>query len=117
MKCKFYYLVGKTPVMTTDVIKWGIEFEKNRLVQQTKIGDILVSTVFLGLNHRFREIATLPPILFETMIFGGVADDFQERYETWEQAEAGHKKAVYMVLGMVSLETEILKKAIIKSLN
>ena len=56
--------------------------------------EIRVSTVFLGLNHRFGKGT---PILFETMIFGGEHDQYQERYETWEQAEAGHKVALALV--------------------
>lgn len=114
MKSKYYYLRGKTPILTTDVVKWSLEFGKNRVVEQTTIGDIFVSTIFLGLDHNFYGGT---PILFETMIFGGFADDYQERYETWEQAEAGHKLAVDMVLNSVSIETEFLKKTIIKSLN
>jgi hypothetical protein len=51
---------------------------------------VYVSTVFLGLDHSFGEG---PPQLFETMIFGGEHDEYQERYSTWDEAEAGHKKA------------------------
>lgn len=114
---KMYYLKGKTPIATRGLQKWGMEFEKNRVVEQTYIGDIFVSTVFLGLDHSFSFSENSKPILFETMIFGGVADSFQERYETWEQAEIGHKKACEMILNMVSMETEVLKKQIIKTLN
>lgn len=31
------------------------------------------------------------------LIFGGEHDEYQERYETWEQAEIGHKKALAFV--------------------
>lgn len=34
-----------------------------------------------------------PPIVFETMIFGGANDEYQERCSTWEEAEAMHKRA------------------------
>lgn len=63
-------------------------------VGDTKVGDVRVSTVFLSVNHQWEPG---PPILFETMVFGGKHDDFQERYETWEQAKAGHQRAVEMV--------------------
>jgi hypothetical protein len=36
-----------------------------------------------------------PPILFETMIFGGPYDQYMDRYCTWAEAEAGHARAVY----------------------
>ena len=58
------------------------------------IGDVQVSTVFLGLDHRFGDGT---PILFETMIFGGEHDEYQERYETWDEALEGHKRAIEMV--------------------
>lgn len=113
----YYYLEGKKIVRTTIIEIWCLAFQKNRIVEQTHLGDIFISTVFLGLDHNFSFSKNNKPILFETMIFGGVANDFQERYETYEQAEQGHKKACEMVLGMVSLETDLLKKSVIKSLN
>ena len=53
-----------------------------------------VSTVFLGLDHSFGGGT---PILFETMIFGGEYDDYQERYHTLEEAQVGHEKAISLV--------------------
>jgi len=50
-----------------------------------------VSTVFLGLDHGWGDG---PPILFETMIFGGPHDQRQWRYSTIEEAREGHKAAV-----------------------
>lgn len=70
-----------------------------KIVEQTQDGDVLVSTVWLGLDHSF----PLPghpriPIIFETMIFGGSEDGFQERYATEEQARKGHRNAVWLAL-------------------
>lgn len=53
------------------------------------IGPARVSTVFLGLDHNFGGDG--PPILFETMVFGGPLTDEMERYVTWDEAAAGHK--------------------------
>lgn len=50
-----------------------------------------ISTVFLGFDHGFGQGL---PILFETMIFGGPYDQWQRRYCTWDEAEAGHRHAV-----------------------
>lgn len=91
-----YVLEGHTPVMCADLLEWAQKFEKaNRIVAQDEIGEVRVSTVFLGLDHSFGGGV---PILFETMIFGGPYDDFQRRYETWDEAEAGHKAALEMVM-------------------
>lgn len=51
-----------------------------------------VSTVFLALDHDLSGKG--PPVLYETMIFGGPRDDYQERYCTRAEAEAGHARAV-----------------------
>lgn len=72
--------------------RWLESDRKARIVAQT--GDrkvVQVSTVFLGLDHRFGDQG--PPPLFETMIFGGEHDEYQERCSTWEEAEAMHTEA------------------------
>lgn len=90
-----YVLDGKTPVPVSDVIEWGTWFESaDRHVSQTKIGGVTVSTVFLGLDHSF---GSDPPVLFETMVFGGLLDEEMARYETWDQAVAGHDAMVERV--------------------
>jgi hypothetical protein len=63
-----------------------------------------VSTVFLGIDHNFGFDAS-PPVLFETMIFGGPMDGFMDRYHTREEALQGHAEA----LTLVKLELEMLK--------
>ena len=61
----------------------------------------MVSTVWLGVDHRFGNDG--PPLIFETMIFakhGGDYDwsgDYTARYSTLEEAESGHVAAVQMV--------------------
>lgn len=55
-------------------------------------GDCSVSTVFLSLDHRVSTLG--PPILFETMAFGGPSDQFQRRYATWCEARDGHQELV-----------------------
>lgn len=86
-----YILDGKNVVECDDILKWGAWFEKsNRRVAKTEDGDISVSTVFLGIDHSFGDG---PPMLFETMIFGGEHDEDQWRYSTWEEAEKGHSEA------------------------
>jgi len=49
----------------------------DRIVAKTDIdGEVEVSTVFLGLDH---AVWDGPPMLFETMIFGGPHDNSQWR--------------------------------------
>lgn len=97
MTAPYYYILeGKTPVEEPDVLKWASWMaEGDRHVNYTELpNEVNVSTVFLGIDHSFLSDR---PILFETMIFGGEHDEFQERYSTWEQAEAGHQKAIELV--------------------
>jgi hypothetical protein len=51
-------------------------------------GGARVSTVFLGIDHNFS--CQGPPVLFETMIFGGELDGRQVRYCARDEALAGH---------------------------
>ena len=90
-----YILDGKNAV-SADLITWAKWLETaERHVAKTAVSDTVnVSTVFLGLDHSF---GGGPPLLFETMILGGEHDKYQDRYETWEQAEVGHQKAVDLV--------------------
>lgn len=91
-----YILKDRRPV-PVDLMTWARAFERSdqRRVAQDTVGSVRVSTVFLGLNHRFGDEG--PPLIFETMIFGGWHDQYQERFSTWEEAEAGHAKALRLV--------------------
>lgn len=84
-----------TPV---SLLEWGRWFDdiNNRRVAETFVGDVHISTVFLGIDHRFGDG---PPLWFETMIFGGEHDEFQDRYSTLDEARSGHNRAVAMVQG------------------
>lgn len=82
------------PVKEPDLLKWGKWFEHNpnRTIAQSLICDVWVSTVFLGIDHRFTMYGE--PVLFETMIFAGKYDQYQRRYCNIKQSEIGHIKAV-----------------------
>ena len=86
-----YILEGKTPV-PCDLMAWArwLESRKDRHVADETRDKVRVSTVFLGLDHQFGDG---PPLLFETMIFGGEHDQYQDRCSTWDEAEAMHAKA------------------------
>ena len=64
-------------------------------VRDKQGNECYVSTVFLGLDHQFQPEG--PPLIFETMVFGGTHDQWQERYSTWKEAEDGHARIVGMV--------------------
>lgn len=72
---------------------WDID---KRRVAETTVGHAWVSTVFLQSDHGF---GNGPPMLFETLVFGGDHDDLMRRYTTWDEAVAGHAEVVKLVRG------------------
>ena len=101
---QLYILDGKTPVPLFDTTKWGLQVDK--IIGKDQFGSVSVSTVFLGMDHStynfFAKNLTAivgggDPVLFETMIFGGEHDQYQERYCTWDEAEKGHQIACDLV--------------------
>lgn len=93
---RLYALDGKNPVRVTSVEEWGrLMKDMLRHVALTERGGIRVSTVFLGLDHSFSDDG--PPVLFETMVFGGPMDGEQRRCGTWEEAEKQHDEVVAAV--------------------
>lgn len=94
-----YILADRRPVPEPDVLTWAQWYRQhNRHVARTNLTQTLdVSTIFLGLDHNFGSRGR--PILFETMVFDTSEHpsdwhEYQERYSTWEDAEAGHKRIV-----------------------
>lgn len=90
------------PEECEDLHRWGRWFGAihNRTVAKTTMPDgARVSTVFLGMDHSFGDDAT--PVLWETMIFDGPHDGYQERYTSQADAEAGHEFAVAVASGKV----------------
>ena len=89
----YYVLNGKEVVAIDSITEWGKWFgTADRTVAKTEVKHgVEVSTVFLGLDHSFHGKI---PLVFETMVFGGENDGEMERYSTWDEAEAGHKKMV-----------------------
>lgn len=53
-----------------------------------------VSTIWFGLDVGFPPA---PPLIFETMVFGGPLDGFVDRYPTRSTAEAGHALVVRLL--------------------
>ncbi len=94
MSLRHYILEPDGTVKAVPLLVWARWFEDSdkRRIAQIVIGEARVSTVFLGLDHRFSLEG--PPILFETMVFGGALDGEMERYTTLEAAKAGHAAMV-----------------------
>lgn len=95
-----YYILNESgqPVLTGNLDKWAAWFQntETRRIAFDEIEGVQVSTVFLGLDHSFSDEG--PPVLWETMVFGGPMDEHQERCAgSREQAEAMHADVVQRV--------------------
>jgi hypothetical protein len=93
-----YYILDHAgePVGCDDVTVWGawMHTDENIIVAQEDVGDLLVSTVFLGLDHAFGGGA---PILWETIVFGSGGtslDGYPRRYRGRLEALKGHVDAL-----------------------
>lgn len=104
---KFFLLNDDHSLRPVRMMEWAQAFgASDRRVAFTGNETKYVSTVFLGLDHRF--FGDGPPLVFETMVFvdEGKTIDLggkiypnhtsidQERYGSWAAAEAGHKRMV-----------------------
>lgn len=55
--------------------------------------EVAIGTTWLGLNHNFMNPEG-PPLIFETMVWGGPLDGSVRHYATREEALAGHREIV-----------------------
>lgn len=91
----FYILKDGQPIASDDIealkeFLEDLEDDVSRIIRRTEIKDILISTVFLGVNHNLKG----PPILFETMIFNHHSYPYQTRCSTIEDAYKMHGQAI-----------------------
>lgn len=82
------------PQPCEDLLEWGRWMETaprgvaRDIDEGPDGGTIRVSTVFLGLDHSF---VGGPPVLWETLVFGGPLDGEMERYTSKADALRGHQ--------------------------
>lgn len=110
------------PVPEPDLLAWGRWLETaDRQLAEDFVGAVRVSTVFLGIDHRFHGEG--PPIVWETMVFGApepmvllgrermlspdMGETFdslgQRRYASRAAALAGHAEALAAVHRLAAL--------------
>jgi hypothetical protein len=95
----WYILDENNKPIRSNIVDCGEWLEKNperKVVKQEHVDDIFVSTVFLGLDHAWPK-DDVTPMLWETMIFGGEHDQYQDRYTSVEDALEGHQTALTLI--------------------
>ncbi len=91
-----YYILDDDghPVKISNVLIWASFFqEADRLIAVDIVGDVRISTVFLGMDY----LNNVVPLLFETMIFGGDYDGYFKRSPTKKDALIEHENALNLV--------------------
>src|SRR5690348_11829956 len=81
-----------------------LEDRDYKRVASSQIGQYLISTVWLGLNHNYDGGK---PLIFETMVFGPDDEEYTERYSTEAEALAGHKRAVKIYTNKAKVDAEV----------
>lgn len=91
------------PVLELNVLTLARWFETtDRRVAETQLDGCRISTVFLGIDHDVTGEG--PPVLWETLIFGGEHDGAGNRYSSFAAAVAGHELYVMVVRGETTPE-------------
>lgn len=105
-----HYILEEKAIKKVDFLTWAMWYQNaDRTVARTQLDDVIVSTVFFGLDFSWGTENV--PELFETMILGGELDGEKVRCATWEQAEELHERYVAMVRAEIeddTLEAEIV---------
>lgn len=101
----FTYILDadRRPVNVPNDVAWFRWFgnEANRRVALDDVGDVTVSTVCGGIDRSYGRAPH--PLVFETMIFGGEHDRWEELAASWAEAELIHAEAVAMVRGEIAV--------------
>lgn len=93
-----HYVLKDRVLVPATLEEWSAMFQdgEGRRVALTQFHNgFRVSTVFLGMDHRFDGRG--PPIVFESMVFPYLDSGHEidmDRYCTWEEAEEGHERLV-----------------------
>lgn len=90
-----YYKLDENKNVTECTLEEWMTMIKSgcRHISENDLGDYIVSTVFLGLNHSIND----KPEFFETMLYNKKDNqflDYQARYSTYDEAIDGHQKAI-----------------------
>lgn len=101
MRPLWYILNPDKTVKPVDLHGWARWIEQDdmrHVVAHTMLNneEIFVSTIFIGFDQNTSLVGG-PPILFETMVFGGKHDKMQERCRTWKEAVKQHNRILALV--------------------
>ena len=87
-----YYIMQNMRPRRAQFFEYAAWYETHdRTIDRTQIGDVLVKTVFHGID---RSNGYGPPLIFETRVSGRVFDGETRCYATLGEAKRGHHDIV-----------------------
>lgn len=92
-RLQHYILDEERNIIPVDLMTWAKWLDRpgnKRTIDRTKKGKLVVSTVFIGLDHGYREEDE--PLIFESMFFDDGSEKDCVRTSTVEEAQEAHKK-------------------------
>lgn len=97
MPIQYYKLDGQTPVALESFIEWNLWMARARFADTTvmynELNDCLISTKFVGIDlNPGSSNSNAQPMVFETLVMGGLLDGKKNLYPTWDEAIIGHLK-------------------------
>lgn len=95
-----HYILRFRRIVVVSLLTWARWYVRGQQVLgRNSDGRVRISTVFLGLDHSFGYVRA-KPVLFESMIFGGKHDQYQNRYYSLAEALRHHRQLVRRELGV-----------------
>ncbi|WP_185563184.1 hypothetical protein [Nostoc sp. 2RC] len=106
MSVQYYKLKGKTPVAVNSFMDWNSWMASATFAETTvmfnEFKDCLISTRFVGINLNPGICNSgSKPMVFETLVMGGVMDGRRNFYPTWDDAVQGHLKICTQVFKLL----------------
>ncbi|MBK3333517.1 hypothetical protein [Burkholderia pseudomallei] len=107
MNRTLYVLDGKEPRRASSVLEWMHWYANaDRTVALTRIDEMDVSTVFIGIDHEYSPHGVRydgEPMLFETAVFATTTARVVRafRHPTWAEAERAHAFIVGCLLDAI----------------
>ena len=107
MPIQYYKLEGKTPIAAESFLDWNLWMASatfaDTTVMYNDFNDSLVSTRFVGIDlNPGSSNSNSQPMVFETLVMGGVLDGKRNFYPTWDGAIQGHLKICTQVFKLSS---------------
>jgi hypothetical protein len=88
---RYYKLQGQSPIIAESFLDWCLWMgSADTRVMVNDIYNVNISTVFVRINLDPQQSGE--PMIFETLVSGGVLDRKRNHWSTWEQAMQGHLK-------------------------